>query len=60
MRETSDLFLRRGIGVLILSRIKEDGGLLDPNNGYEKWISFLNKDDKFKKLVIPTIQFDTN
>ena len=45
---------------LMYDGLKEDGGLLDPSNGYEKWISFLNKDDKFKKLVIPTIQFDTN
>lgn len=45
---------------LMYDGLKEDGGLLDPNNGYEKWISFLYKDDKFKKLVIPTIQFDTN
>ena len=45
---------------LMYDGLKEDGGLLDPNNGYEKWLSFLHKDDKFKKLVIPTIQFDTN
>ena len=45
---------------LMYDGLKEDGGLLDPSNGYEKWISFLNKDDKFKKLVVPTIQFDTN
>lgn len=44
---------------LMYDGLKEDGGLLDPSNGYEKWISFLNKDDKFKKLVIPTIQFNT-
>lgn len=37
-----------------------EGGLLDSTNGYEKWISFLIQDEKFKKLVIPTIQFDTN
>lgn len=44
---------------LMYDGLKEDGGLLDPNNGYEKWVSFLTSDDKFKNLVIPTIQFDT-
>lgn len=36
------------------------GGLLDPSNGYEKWIDFLTHNDDFRKLVIPTIQFDTS
>lgn len=35
------------------------GGLLDSTNGYEKWISFLTQDSKFKESVIPTIQFNT-
>lgn len=45
---------------LMYDGLKEDGGLLDHNKGYEKWISFLTSDETFKNLVIPTIQFDTN
>ena len=31
-----------------------------PENGYQEWRRFLTKNEKFKQLVIPTIQFDTN
>ncbi|MDE5616065.1 MAG: beta family protein [Alphaproteobacteria bacterium] len=34
-------------------------GLLNPENGYKNWVDFLKRDDDFKRLVIPTIQFDT-
>jgi len=34
------------------------GGLLDPSNGYQSWSDFLQKNDKFKKQVIPVIQFN--
>ena len=39
---------------------EKEGDLLDPSNGYKAWLSFLTIDKKFKDLVIPTIQFDTN
>ena len=29
-------------------------------NGYQEWRKFLTKNETFKQLVIPTIQFDTN
>lgn len=45
---------------LMYDGLKENGGLLDPENGYEKWLSFLKKDKIFKESVIPTIQFNTN
>lgn len=32
----------------------------NPENGYHEWRKFLTKNEDFKKLVIPTIQFDTN
>lgn len=32
----------------------------NPENGYQEWRRFLTKNEKFKQLVIPTIQFDTN
>lgn len=32
----------------------------NPENGYLEWRKFLTKNENFKKLVIPTIQFDTN
>ena len=32
----------------------------NPENGYYEWRKFLTKNEDFKKLVIPTIQFDTN
>ncbi|MBO4700379.1 MAG: hypothetical protein J5620_01375 [Alphaproteobacteria bacterium] len=47
------------------SSLKYDGlsatgsGLLNPNNGYRNWLDFLQRNDTFKRLVIPTIQFDT-
>lgn len=44
---------------LMYDGLKENGGLLDPTNGYEKWLAFLKNDINFKKLVIPTIQFNT-
>lgn len=34
-------------------------GLLNPENGYKNWVDFLQRNDDFKRLVIPTIQFDT-
>lgn len=34
--------------------------LQDSQNGYAKWIEFLTIDEKFKKQVIPTIQFNTD
>lgn len=30
------------------------------DNGYSEWIKFLSVDEKFKKQVIPTIQFNTD
>lgn len=45
---------------LMYDGLKEEGGLLDPKNGYERWMTFLTSDDNFRKLVIPTIQFNTN
>ena len=32
----------------------------NPENGYQEWRRFLTKNENFKQLVIPTIQFDTN
>lgn len=32
----------------------------NPENGYQEWRKFLTKNENFKQLVIPTIQFDTN
>ena len=34
--------------------------LQNPENGYAEWIKFLLADEKFKKQVIPTIQFNTD
>ena len=36
------------------------GGLLDHSDGYKAWINFLTEESSLKKLVIPTIQFNTN
>ncbi len=44
---------------LMFDGLKENGGLLDNNDGYKKWINFLTSDEIFKNLVIPTIQFNT-
>lgn len=45
---------------LMYDGLSSNGGLLDPENGYSNWLTFLLKDESFKKLVIPTIQLDTN
>lgn len=34
--------------------------LQTPDNGYAEWLKFLLADEKFKKQVIPTIQFNTD
>jgi hypothetical protein len=41
--------------------LKQDGitKLASSANNYEAWLDFLTEDEKFKSLVIPTIQFDT-
>jgi hypothetical protein len=37
----------------------KSGGLLDPTDGYNAWLSFLQQDDAFRRQVIPTIQFNS-